>query len=521
MENKIAIIGAGISGLIACKYALSRGFSPVVFEARSSVGGVWRKTMTTTKLQTPKPFYQFSDFPWPSSVTDDFPNTSQVFEYIQAYANHFDLLRHIRFCRKVLSLEYQGPTDEEMEAWSHWGGTGEPFSSKGKWIITVLDTENQTAEVHEANFVILCIGKYSDVPNIPEFPPGKGPEKFQGKVIHSMEYSNMKPEVAAEFVKGKRVAVVGLQKSALDIVMECSDVKPNGGERKPSCTVLYRTKYWNVPDYVPWGISIGYLYLNRFSELLVHKPGEGFLLSLLASFLSPVRWGFSKFVESHIKHKHRLEKFDMVPDHSFLNEISACTTSTVPQGFYDRVENGSIQLKKAPKFDFCKEGILVVGEAEPVKADLVILATGYKGIDKLKHIFSSTKFQNAIAESEDTRVPLYRECIPPRIPQLAVLGLSESITNLFTSEMRCRWLMELLDGKFKLPSYKEMEKDIEEWDKYMKRYSGKYYRKSSIGALHIWYNDQLCRDMGWNPKRKKGFVAELFQPYGPLDYVNP
>lgn len=116
---------------------------------------------------------------------------------------------------------------------------------------------------------------------------------------------------------------------------------------------------------------------------------------------------------------------------------------------------------------------------------------------------------------------IFRECISPGIPQVAVLGLSESITNLFTSEMRCRWIMELLDGKFKVPSFKEMEKDIKEWDKYMKRYSGKYYRKSSIGALHIWYNDQLCKDMGWNPKRKKGFVAELFQPYGPLDYVNP
>ena len=76
-----------------------------------------------------------------------------------------------------------------------------------------------------------------------------------------------------------------------------------------------------------------------------------------------------------------------------------------------------------------------------------------------------------------------------------------------TSEIRCRWLAELLDGTFKLPSIKEMDEYVAEWDKYMKRYSDKYYRRSCIGAIQIWYNDQLCKDMGWNPKRKKGCIA--------------
>ncbi|KAJ0014946.1 hypothetical protein Pint_19782 [Pistacia integerrima] len=129
MEKKITISGAGISGLLTYKYVLSKGFHPIVFEARSSIGGVWIKTIETTKIQTPKPAYQFSDFPWPSSFIEDFPNHHQVLDYIQSYAHHFDLLKHIKFNTKVVGIDYEGASDEEIGSWSSWNGNGTPFSS--------------------------------------------------------------------------------------------------------------------------------------------------------------------------------------------------------------------------------------------------------------------------------------------------------------------------------------------------------------------------------------------------------
>lgn len=99
----------------------------------------------------------------------------------------------------------------------------------------------------------------------------------------------------------------------------------------------------------------------------------------------------------------------MVPKHSFLQEISSCMIATVPENFFDRVREGSIILKKSPGgFGFCQEGILVNGESSPVKSDLVILATGFRGEKKLKDMFVSPTFQDYILGSPKSILPLYR-----------------------------------------------------------------------------------------------------------------
>ncbi|KAI3991470.1 hypothetical protein MKX01_016301 [Papaver californicum] len=305
---------------------------------------------------------------------------------------------------------------------------------------------------------MVCIGRFSMIPNIPDFPTNKGPDAFvNGKVIRSMDYSAMDDSEANNFVKGKRVTVVGFQESALDIANECATANEN---------------------------------INKISAST---------LSLLVTFLTPLRWAISKCVESYIKF-FPLKKCVLVPEHRFSTDVTSCSISIAPKNFYDRVEEGSIVFKKSKGFGFYTNGLTFDDDATaPLETNIVILGTGYKGDVKLKNIFKSPTFQKYITDALNSTVPLY------------------SYANLHTSEMMCRWLAHFLEEGFKLPSIKEMEKDMLEWETYMKRYSS---RGGCIGTVHVWYNDQLFKDMGCNPKRKKGFFAELFEPYGPTDHAN-
>lgn len=71
--------------------------------------------------------------------------------------------------------------------------------------------------------------------------------------------------------------------------MTCDTICCDFAGTKHPCTLIYRAEHWIVPDFKPWGvISLAYLYQNRFSELFDRKPGQGLLLSLLATFLSPL-----------------------------------------------------------------------------------------------------------------------------------------------------------------------------------------------------------------------------------------
>ena len=149
-HKKIAIVGAGVSGLLACKQMAEKGLEPIVFEARGGVGGVWSATLESTKLQTPKDYYRFSDFAWPDSVEETFPDHNKVLDYLHSYASHFNILSRILFNTKVLNIQYCNDNivhhdDLDLDSWDLWGGSGDPISPPAKWNVTVQDSRDPSA----------------------------------------------------------------------------------------------------------------------------------------------------------------------------------------------------------------------------------------------------------------------------------------------------------------------------------------------------------------------------------------
>ncbi|KAK9075772.1 hypothetical protein SSX86_004101 [Deinandra increscens subsp. villosa] len=513
--SKIGIIGGGISGLAAAKQLAQ--YNPVVLEATDSIGGVWAScSFRTTKLQTPRCDYEFSDFPWPLRDNSSFPSYTEILDYLNSYATHFDLLKFIKFNSKVVEIRLASSSHDHPA--SSFQLSGRPV-----WEVAVLQTNNidhsssttPAIQWYSFEFIVVCMGKYGDVPIIPKYGKNKGPEVFKGKVMHSQEYSKLKDDQSSrQLLKGKKVVVVGYKKSAIDLAVECAQAN-QGEEDQGSCTMVVRTSHWIVPHYSIWGLPFYLFYSTRFSQFLHPRPNQGLLRTLICHLLSPARKATSKMIESYLLWKLPLVKYGLKPDHPFEEDYASCQMAILPDSFFPEADKGKITFKRASDWWFWEGGVEFEDKTK-IDADLVILATGYDGKQKLRAVLPQP-FSSFLELPSSGIMPLYRGTINPYIPNMAFMGYVESVSNLHTSEIRCKWLGRLIGGKFKLPSMEKMVEQINTEAEIMKK-TTRFYKRTCISTFSINHSDEICEEMGWSSWRKKSWLAEAFSPYNSRDY---
>ncbi|KAK7265478.1 hypothetical protein RJT34_33098 [Clitoria ternatea] len=499
-HSKICIIGAGVSGIAAAKQLSHH--NPIVFEATDSIGGVWSHcSYNSTKLQSNRRGYEFTDFHWPQRDNPEFPTHLQILSYLHSYAQHFDLIKNIRFNSKVVEINFIGhqPSSTMLP--------GHPV-----WRVAVKATHSDTIQWYEFELVVVCIGKYGDIAEIPEYPSKKGHEVFKGKVLHTLDYCKLDHEAATQLLKGNKVVIVGSKKSALDLAMESAQA--NQGPNGQPCTMLVRSSHWTVPHYWVWGLPLSLFYSTRSSQFIHERPGQGLLKTLLCLMLSPLRRGVSKFIESYILWKLPLEKYGLKPEHSFEEDYASCQMAIMPENFFSEVEKGKIVFKKVSKWWFWNGGIEFEDNSK-LEADVVVLATGFDGKKKLKAIMPEPF--GSLLEYPTGIMPLYRGTIHPLIPNMAFVGYVESLSNLHSSELRSVWLAGLVDEKFKLPSVESMLSQTLKEIEVMKR-STRFYKRHCISTYSINHGDEICKDLGWSSWRKKTWISEAFGAYSSEDF---
>ncbi|XP_060088549.1 flavin-containing monooxygenase 5-like [Heteronotia binoei] len=438
-KKRIAVIGAGASGLVSIKCCLDEDLEPVCFEMSGDIGGLWRfeeepkegraSIYRSVIINTSKEMMCYSDFPIP----EDYPNfmhNSKIMEYFRMYAKHFDLLKYIRFRTKVCNISKSSD-----------------FAETGQWNVVTETNEKQESSVFDG--IMVCTGHHTNA-YLPlhSFP---GIEKFKGRYIHSRDYKD-----PTEF-KGKRVIVVGIGNSGVDIAVEISQVASQ-------VFLSTRRGAWIINRVWDGGEPQDLFYNQRFFHLLFKCHFLRKNLHFLAKRKLNKRFNHALY---GLQPQHRLDS-----QHPTIND-------DLP----NRIISGRVVIKPNIK-EFTETSVLFDGSKED-DIDFVVFATGYS--------FSFPFLDNCISVA-DNQVTLYKYIFPPLLekPTLAIIGLIQPLGAIMPiSELQARWVTRVFKGLCELPLANDMLEDIRFKEVEMaKRYVRS--RRHTIQVDYIEYMDEIA-----------------------------
>lgn len=483
--KRAGIIGAGVAGLATARTLLAQGIDCVIFERGDRLGGVWADGYVNFGVQVQKELYQFPDWPLP----DDSPNFTPgpVFQrYLEDYADHFGIRARIRLGVRVTDLKARSD--------------GRPG-----WTVVLRDKD----EVREESFDLLVVatGLYSESPNIPDIP---GRELFKGESLHISQLKTSAP------LENRRVAVIGYGKSATDMALESAAA---GKETH----LVFREAHWPVPRNLAGVLPFKWGMLSRMTGALI-KPyvtPASPLVKWLHGVGKPLPWIFWRLVElllyfqwglgSKIAHGKNL-----VPSTPVEVDCFGESTMVPRPDLYRAIRQGRIIAHRSEIAAFTADGI-TLKDGDQLEVDRVVFGTGWKSDNDLL----PDPLRDTLGRDEDGFY-LYRHMLHPDLPNLFFIGRASTFLSILTYSLQARWLAELISGRFHLPARDAMLAEIErlrQWKRGWMPFSAKRSARLLLHMLH--YHDELLRDFGANPLRKRGLLAplkELLVPYQPSDY---
>ncbi len=419
VESRVCLIGAGSSGLAVAKALHEVGIPFDCIEKSDRVGGNWVFGNTNGMssayeglyINTSRERMQFSDFPMPKSFPD-FPHHTQIARYFEDYVDRFGF-------RNTIELRTSVEHAEE--------------AADRSWRVRLRGPRGDQERTYAT--LLVANGHHWD-PLLPE-PPFPG--NFAGRELHAHHYKTK------DELRGKRVLVVGMGNSAMDIAVESSEVAEKtflSGRRGVHVIPKYMLgrplDQFFTSAHVPWKIR------QKLAEAL-HRVAVGDM----------TRYGLPK------------------PDHRLGD-----AHPTISGRILDRLAHGAITPKPNLAERHGDSVRFVDGSVERV--DVIVYCTGYK--------VTFPFFDESFLAAKDNDLPLFLRVFHPDHARLAFVGLLQPLGAIMPlAEAQGRWLARWLRGEYALPSRTEMGRRIEE----DRRRMFARYVKSKRHTMQVDFDDYL------------------------------
>ncbi|KAL5011897.1 hypothetical protein ScPMuIL_010448 [Solemya velum] len=473
MSKKVAIIGAGASGLSGIKCCLDEGLEPVCYERTDHIGGLWRYTddindgqacvSRSTVINTSKEMMCFSDFPIPKEFPIFMHNT-YVYKYFNMYADRFGLKPYIHFHTEIVLIS-----------------KADDFDQTGQWKVEIRDTKSRKTEIKIFDGVLVCTGHHAEK-NIPSF---NGLEDFRGKVLHSHDYKDTRG------YENKRIVIVGIGNSGGDAAAELS---------RTASQVFLSTRRgsWLLNRVSDDGLPFDMLNTTRVAN---------FMISIL-----PL-WFLTRITLAKLRQRINHDLYSLTPKHGIFSQHPL-----VNDDLPNRLACGSVVIKADIK-RITKTGVEFVDGTFEDNIDVMFLATGYR--------FGFPFIDKSVIDVKENKADLFKYMYPPQLDKktLAVIGYIQPLGAIMPiAELQCRLACRVIKGDVKLPSASDMMADI-----HMKRCAlDRRYVKSLRHTIQVdWipYMDELAKLTGCMPNIKTKILTDprlayelIFGPGSPYQY---
>jgi cyclohexanone monooxygenase len=402
---RVAIIGAGISG-IAAAYYLKRAKLDnfLVLEGSSGAGGTWRSnSYPGAEVDVACHLYSFSFNK--NDWTQRYCSQAELKEYLEKTIDEFDLRRHLRFDAAVVSVTW---SDEDK-----------------LYRLTLAD-----GRVAEFEAVISCVGIFS----VPLIPAGTDSAAYPGIVCHS---SRWRDDIKLD---GMRVGVVGTGSSAVQIVAEAAKVARSVTvfQRSPNWVVPKRNRSFTVAQRARYGSSWQYRYKALKQFLWYERVKVG----------NPERLGsrtnrrMQAIAERHLKRSlagraDLLEK--LTPDHPI-----GAKRAVASDDYFPALLRPNVTVAPAVK-SLGRDGLVDV-EGTHHDLDIVVLATGFHTADYLSQVRIAGRNGADLHETWKGEPAAYLGSCVPGFPNFFMLygPNSNSGTLIFLLECQAKFAAEYL-----------------------------------------------------------------------------